>query len=447
MRILIVGAGDVGFELGRRMTRSGHDVTMIEADPQKSRRVAEQLDAMVVEGNGASWQTLRDANVEHVDVLAAVTDQDEANVIACGLGKKLGVKATIARVRNTEYTSDDFILSGEELGVDHFIHPEKEAADAVIRLIHQASANYALEFDGGKIQLLGLRVEPGSTLLYRPLTEVGVEWHNRPFRIVAINRNNETLIPRGTDRLFPGDQVFVVCDPDYACEFKALAGKVDRQVGNIMILGGGMVGEFIARELEQESNVKLVEPQMDRCERLAERLAHSLVIRGDGTDVELLESEGLEEMDAFVTVMGDDERNIIATLLARHANVPRTITMVNRVSYLPIMPKIGLDTVVSKQLLTVNAVQHFIQHQDVAAVASLPGIEAQLIEYIAQSGCRMTRKSLRDIRFPRNAIVGAILHDNHMVVPNGDTRIEKGDRTVVFALPQAVNELDTLFGR
>ena len=152
MRILIVGAGDVGFELGRRLTRGGHDITMVEVDPQKSRRVSEQLDVMVVEGNGASWQTLRDAHVQDVDVLAAVTDQDEVNVIACGLGKKLGVKATIARVRNTEYTSDDFILSGAELGVDHFIHPEKEAADAVVRLIRQASANYAVEFDGGKIQ-------------------------------------------------------------------------------------------------------------------------------------------------------------------------------------------------------------------------------------------------------------------------------------------------------
>ena len=211
MQILIVGAGDVGFELGRRLTRIGHDITMVEMDPQKSRRVSEQLDVMVVEGSGASWQTLRDASIERVDVIAAVTDQDEVNVIACGLGKKLGVKATIARVRNTEYTSEDFILPGAQLGVDHFIHPEKEAADAVVRLIHQASANYAVEFDGGKIQLLGLNVEPGSPLLYRPLTEVGVEWRNRPFRIVAINRNHETVIPRGTDRLFPGDQVFVVC--------------------------------------------------------------------------------------------------------------------------------------------------------------------------------------------------------------------------------------------
>ncbi len=447
MRILIVGAGDVGFQLGRRLTRAGHDITMIEANPQKSKRVAEQLDVLVVEGNGGSWQTLRDANVEQIDILAAVTDQDEVNITACRMGKKMGAKTTIARVRNTEYTADDFVFTGEELGVDHFIHPELEAAEAIVRLTHQSNANYAVEFDGGKIQLLGLHVEAGSPLLYRPLIEIGQDDEHPPFTIVAINRNHDTLIPKGTDRLMPGDQVFVICDPAYACKFTELAGKAEKTPGNIMILGGGMVGSFIARSLEKEANVKLVESRLNRCERLAEQLPRSLVIHGDGTDLELLESEDLEQMDAFIAVTGDDERNIIATLLARHANVPRNITLVNRVGYLPIMPKIGLDTVVSKQLLTVNAVQHYIQHQDVAAVASLPGIEAQLIEYIAKAGCRMTRKRLRDIRFPRDAIVGAILHDNHMVVPNGNTQIEQGDRTVVFALPQAIGEVDQLFGR
>ncbi len=447
MKILVVGAGDVGFQLGRRLTRAGHDITMIEADAQKSKRVAEQLDVLVVEGNGASWQTLRDAHVERVDVVAAVTDQDEVNVTACHMAKKMGAKTTIARVRNTEYTQADFILSGNELGVDHFIHPEKEAADTIVRLTRQSSADYAVEFDGGKIQLLGLHIEATSPLLYRPLLEIGLEQQRFPFRIVAINRNHDTIIPKGTDLLMPGDQVFVICDPANACQFTALAGKTEKTLNNIMILGGGMVGAFVAEALQGEANVKLLESKFARCERLAERLPHTLVIHGDGTDLDLLESEDLTAMDAFIAVTGDDERNIIATLLAQHATVPRNITLVNRVSYLPIMPKIGLDTVVSKQLLTVNAVQHYIQHQDVAAVAGLPGIEAQLIEYIAKAGCRMTRKPLRDIRFPRNAIVGAILHDNHMVVPDGDTQIEQGDRTVVFALPQAFAELDYLFGQ
>ncbi|MEZ4730298.1 MAG: Trk system potassium transporter TrkA [Caldilineaceae bacterium] len=447
MHILIVGAGDVGFQLGKRLTQANHDITMIEADPDKVKRAREQLDVLIVEGNGASFQALEEAKIRRVDVVAAVTNNDEINLTACRLAKKVGVATTLARVRNPEYTNPDFVLSAEELGVDHLIHPEREAADAVLRLIRQSSASYSVEFEGGKIQLIGLHVEVGSPLLYTPLIELGIRYNYPPLRIVAINRNHTTIIPNGDDTLYPGDQVFVVCDPSYVQTFKGLAGKVDKQLNNIMILGGGLVGQFIAESLEGEANVKVIEHKRPRSERLADLLPRTLVLHGDGTDLDLLQSEDLERMDAFVAVTGDDEKNIITSLLARHARVARTITLVNRVSYLPIMPKIGLDAVVSKQLLTVNAVQHFIQHQQVAAVVNLPGIDAQLIEYIARNGCKISRKRLRDIRFPQNAIVGAILHDNHMVVPTGQTQIQAGDRTVIFALPQAIDELDHLFGR
>jgi trk system potassium uptake protein TrkA len=359
----------------------------------------------------------------------------------------VGVGTTLARVRNPEYTRTDFILSNAELGVDHIIHPEREAGKAILRLIRQSSASYSVELEGGKVQLLGLHVELGSPLLYTPLTELGVRYQNPPLRIVAINRNHRTIIPTGRDILHPGDQVFVVCDPSYVQTFKTLAGKIEKPLTNIMLLGGGLVGQYLAEQLEEEANIKLIESNRQRSERLADLLRRTLVLCGDGTDLELLQSEDLAEMDAFVAVTGDDENNIITALLARHANVQRTIALVNRVSYLPIMPKIGLDAVVSKQLLTVNAVQHFIQHQQVAALVHLPGIEAQLIEYIAGDGAKITRKALGDLHFPENAIVGALFRDNRLVVPTGQTQLRRGDRAVVFALPQAVDELDHLFGQ
>lgn len=445
MHILIVGAGDVGFQLAKRLSQTPHDITILEADVEKVKRAREQLDVLVVEGSGSSFHALESAGIRRVDVIAAVTNNDESNLTACRLAKKVGVGTTLARVRNPEYTQPDFILSSAELGVDRIIHPEREAAEAILRLIRQSSASYSVEFEEGKIQLLGLHVEIGSPLLYIPLIELGVRYQNPPLRIVAIHRNHTTIIPSGRDILHPGDQVFVVCDPNYVRTFKTLAGKVEKPLNNIMILGGGLVGQFLAERLEKDANVKLIENNRQRSERLADLLRHTLVLHGDGTDLELLQSEDLAQMDAFVAVTGDDENNIITALLARHAHVQRTIALVNRVSYLPIMPKIGLDTVVSKQLLTVNAVQHFIQHQQVAAVVNLPGIEAQLIEYIAGDSCKITRKPLRDIRFPDHAIVGAILRNNHLVVPTGQTQIRPGDRTVVFALPQAVDQLDHLF--
>ncbi len=445
MRILIIGAGEIGFQLSKRLSQEKHDIIMIEADPHKVKRATEQLDAMVIEGHAASLQALKKADLANVDVMAAMTNNDEANLLACKLCKKAGVGATIARVRNPEFMTADFGPTAEELGVDLMIHPEKETADAIVRLIRQSSATDLIEFEDGKVQLLGVRLESNSKLLHTPLFELGELHGDPPMRIVAIVRNQETIIPGGEDRLMPGDQIFVISDPDYIPDFITLTGKKDTRIENIMILGGGLVGQFIALSLGKEINVKIVESSAEKSEEIAGVLPHTLVIHGDGTDYDLLAAEGIVDMDAFIAVTGDDETNIISTLLVRHMKIPRTIALVNKIEYLPITTTIGLDAVVSKQLLTVNAIQRFIQHQQVAAIASLPGIEAQCIEYIAKKGSKIAKRPLRDIHFPNNAIVGAVLHDDQMIVPRGDTSITPGDKVVVFALPQALDEVEKLF--
>lgn len=447
MRILVVGAGDVGFQLSRRLCRERHDLTMVEQDPRRVIRAREQLDAFVVEGNAASYATLRQSGLERMDIVAAMTDNDDANVMVCRMAKKAGSALTIARVRNPEFTDPNFILSPTELGVDHIIHPEKEAADAIVRLLHESSASYAFELENGRIQILGLFVERNSDLLHKPLSDLSRVYGNPPLRIVAINRSHRTIIPKGHDQILPGDQVFVVCDPDYANDFKAHAGKTDMRVNNVMILGGGLIGQFVAAGIAGTANVKIFEDRQDRARKIAETLPRALVINGDGTDFDLLAAEGLAEMDALVAVTGEDEKNIITTLLARHLNVPRAIGLVNKVEYLPITSSIGMDAVVSKQVLTVNAVQRFIHHQQVATIASLPGINAQVIEYVAAPRSKVTRKALKDLRFPAKAVIGAILHEDRYVVPMGETRIEPGDKTVIFTLPEAVGDLDKLFGR
>ena len=447
MRILVVGAGDVGFQLSRRLSRERHDLTVVEQDARQAMRAREQLDAFVVEGNAASYDTLRQCHIEQMDIVAAMTDNDDANVMVCRMAKKAGSAMTIARVRNPEFTAEDFILTPAELGIDHIIHPEKEAADAIVRLLHESSASYVVELEKGRIQLLGLFVERSSPLLHTPLSELSRIYGNPPLRIVAISRNHRTIIPQGDDQLLPGDQVFVVCDPDYANTFKTHAGKPDVPINHVMILGGGLIGQFVAAGIAAEASVKIFEDRPDRAQKIAETLPRALVINGDGTDFELLADEGIAEMDALVAVTGQDEKNIITTLLARHLNVPRAIGLVNKVEYLPITSSIGMDAVVSKQVLTVNAVLRFIHHQQIASIASLPGINAQLIEYVAGRGSKVTRKALKDLRFPSDAVVGAILHEDHYVVPKGETRIVAGDKTVVFTLPQAVSELDKLFER
>lgn len=445
MNVLILGAGEIGFQLSKRLSQEKHNITIIDRNHLNVVRASEQLDAFVVEGHAASLRILKEANIEKADILAAMTNSDEVNLLACQLAKKIGIPTTIARVRNPELTDPSFLLSKEEMGADLIIHPEKETAEAVVRLIRRSSATDVVEFLNGKVQLLGIRLEQDSPALRIPLKELGNQIGNPPVRIVAINRKERTLIPGGDDVLVPGDQIFVISDPNYINEYLKLIGKIDTQIENIMILGGGQIGQYIAKILGKEINTKIIESNAEKSQEIADILPHSLIIHGDGTDVDLLAAEGIMDMDTFIAVTGDDENNIIATLVARHLKVPRTIALVNKVEYLPITPTIGMDAVVSKQLLTVNAVLRFIRYQKVASIATLPGVDAEIIEYVAQEDSKITQKHLKDIHFPKHGIVGAVLHNDKVIIPTGETKISGGDKVVVFSLPQALNDVTKLF--
>ncbi|NOR14188.1 MAG: Trk system potassium transporter TrkA [Candidatus Aminicenantes bacterium] len=445
MNILIIGAGEVGFQLTKRLAAEKHNITILEKNPEKANRAKEQLDAMVVVGSGSSFEDLKRAEIEETDIFVAISNVDEVNMLACRYAKKLNIPYKIARVRNPEYIEASFILSKEEMGIDLLIHPEKETADAVIRLIRQSSATDIVEFAGGKIQLMGIRLEENSPIIKKTLREIWHETDNLPARIVAIKRKQHTLIPRGDDILVPGDQIFLVCEKELTSTIVKITGKENVNIQNIMILGGGLIGRYIARELEDEMNIKIIESRSEKSAEIADILRKTLVIHGDGTDMDLLALEGIMDMDSFIAVTGDDENNIISTLVAHHLRVPRTIALVNKTEYLPITPTIGMDAVVSKKLLTVNAILRFIQKSTFERIAAIPGVEAEIIEIIPQPNSKITKKPLKDVRFPKYSIVGAVQRRDKTIIPLGDTQIQTGDRVVIFTLPVAIGEVEKLF--
>jgi len=445
MQILVLGAGDLGFQLGRRLIQDGHDVTMLEVDPRRARRVGEQLDVLMVEGKGTGTREMREAHLDRMDVVAAMTSNDEVNLVACQLAKKVGVPTTVARVRDPEYTRPDPILTPAELGVDAMIHPERETADAIDRLIRQSQATDVIEFGGGRIQVLGVRLEDDSPLLRTSLEELFRRYDHPPVRVAAIKRKQQTIIPGPRDVLVPGDQIFVIAAPSYLPTFVELTGQKGARIENIMILGGGLIGQRVANDLHDEASVKIIESNVERSWQIADSLPGALVIQGDGMDADLLATEGILDMDAFIAVTGDDESNIIATLLAQHLGVPRTVALVNKMEYLPIMATIGLGAVVSQQMLTVNAVLRCIRSKQVAAIATIPGLDAEIVEYIAAEGSRITRKPLREVGFPQHAIIGAVTHGEELIIPMGDTHLQPGDRAVVFALPHVVGAVEKFF--
>ncbi len=447
MRIVIIGAGEVGFHLANIFSRENHRVVIVEPDKEKVKRAESSLDILAVEGSGSSAQTLVEAGVKEADLLIAVSAIDEINIVACMLAEKFGVPRTVARVRNEEYTNPNAVLKPEQLGIDLFINPELETAQEIVRLIRRAAATEIVEFAQGAIQLVGLRLDSDAPILSKKLREVSNDLTQLTFRTVAILRNGRTLIPTGEDYFYKGDQIFVVSKTESIPELLQICGKAEEKLEKIMILGGGKVGRFVARELEQDKSfdVRLIESSRWKSEYVAEQLSRTLVIRGDGTDVDLMAAEGLIDMDAFVAVTDDEETNIITSLLSKHLGVRRTITLTTKANYLPLMASIGLDTAVDKRIVTANAIARFVRRGDVVSAASLRGIGAEAIELVAHEGSKVVNKPLKQLHFPKGAIIGAVTRNGHVFVPVGDSVVEPGDKVVVFALPKAVANVEKMF--
>ncbi len=448
MRILIIGAGEVGFHLAKIFSKENHQVVIIDSDKDKIDRAESSLDILAIEGMGSSVQTLVKAGIKDAELLIAVSAIDEVNIIACMLADKFDVPRKIARVRNQEYTESNAVLTPEQLGIDLIINPEFETAQEIVLLLRRSAATDVIEFANGAIQLVGLRLDSKAKVISKKLREISMSIPALTFRTVAIFRNDKTIIPTGEDYFHAGDQIFVVSKTESVPTLLDLCGKKDERMEKIMILGGGKVGRFAAKELESEKHldIRLIESSRWKSQFVAEQLKRTLVIRGDGTDVDLLAAEGIIDMDAFVAVTDDEESNIITSLLSKHLGVRRTITMVSQASYIPLMKSIGLDATVDKRIITANAIARFIHRGEVVSVATLKGIDAEAIELVAQEDSPIIKKRLKDLKFPDAALIGAVTRNGNVFVPVGNTLIKPQDKVVVFALPKAVASVEKMFG-
>jgi trk system potassium uptake protein TrkA len=446
MNIAIVGVGSIGYQLAKRFTLFEGDIVIIEQNPERAEYAREHLDAMVIEGNATDYEILKSAQIDKMDAFVALTRSDEINLLACKLAKKMGVQTTIARVKNAQYLNPNFIVRKEDFGVDLMVHPEQETAKAIVRLINLASSTDSIEFENGKVHFTGIRIDSQLDILRVPLAELGTKYKHIPMRIVAIKRNLRTIIPRGSDFLMKGDQIFFTCNPNYFDELLEIFGKKNVKIEDVMIIGGGQIAYFIAEKLQDDLNIKIIEKDEKKATDIANQLRDTLVIHGDGSDLDLLTLEGLPDMDEFVAITGDDETNIITSIIAKHLKVPRAITLINKNEYLPLSGTLGLDAVVSKQQITVNVIESFIKRQSIANVVELPGIEAEITMYIAKPKSKITTKPLKNLDFPRGAIVGAVIDRNdNLIIPTGDTHISEGDKVLILCTTEQIKIVEKLF--
>jgi trk system potassium uptake protein TrkA len=446
MRIIIAGAGDVGMHLAKMLSSDLHDIIIIDHNEEHVKGINATLDIMTLPGKATSFETLKEANVKKSDLFIAVTSSEEANITSAIIAKRLGANQTIARVDNPEYIRPINKNHFTSLGIDHLIYPERIAAREITGMISQAGTSEVVDFTGGKLSLYVIKLEENAPVIGKTLVQVIDEIEDFDFRAVAITRNSETIIPRGLDTFKVNDLVYVVTNQagiNNVLKYSGKKRKVD--VKHVMIMGGSRIGKRTAQALENRMNVKLLELDKKKSESLADELNNTLVINGDGRDVELLKEEGMETMDTFIAVTGSSETNLLSCLLAKKMGVKKTIAEIENIDYINIAENFGIDTIINKKLLTASRIFKFTMSAEVSTMKCLTGSDAEVLEFIAKSNSKITKGTLRDIQFPKDAIVGGVIRGNKSFIAKGDTQIQPEDRVVVFALPNSIKKVESFF--
>lgn len=448
MKIIIIGAGEIGYDLASILSKEKHDVIVVDREKSCLDKVSENLDVLCFEGNATSAEDLVEAGVQDADIMIAVTSIDEVNMIASMMSKRLGAKMVIARVRSDELSRPNAPLKSTELGIDVLIHPELSAAQEIVRLIKRASASDLINLADGKMQLIGLRISKASPLTGKLISEYAQEYSDITFRVTAIARKGLTIIPSGKLRIQALDQLFILAKTEDIPAIIETTGKPDVEINRIMIAGGTAIGAMIARILCKEDkkwNIKLIEPDYDAAVELAQELKNVLVLNGNPTDPDLLATEGITDIDAFISVTDDEESNIISCLMAKHLEVKKTVALVSKSDYIPLSQTIGLDAAVNKKSAASNEIHRHVRGGKVISVTALQGIKAEVIELQAAPKSKVVKRPIHKIKFPEGCVIGGILRNGSVEIATGQSQVKPKDRVIIFCLPEAIDKVTSLF--
>ncbi|MCT4614629.1 MAG: Trk system potassium transporter TrkA [Marinifilaceae bacterium] len=445
MRIVISGAGAVGTHLAKMLCNQDHDIILLDKNEELLKNIDSHLDVLTIVGSASSLHDLQEAKVNKADLYIAVTQIEEVNITSTILAKKLGAQKTIARIDNQEYLIAENKAYLQNLGIDELIYPERLAAKEVIRYLSHCGTRQIYEFSEGKLMLYGIKISSKSEIMDKTLEEVSKMTKDLDFRAVAIKRDDKTIIPRGHNRFTKGDLVFVVSKSDSVEKVMQIAGKEKYDIKKMMILGGSRIGQKTALELQEKMDLKLLEIDKEKSFKIADELEDTLVINGDGRDLDLLVEEGIAKMDAFVAVTGNSETNILACLLAKKMGVKRTIAEVENIDYIDLADNIGVGTMINKKLLAASYIYRFTMSADVHHSRWLTVSAAEVLEFAVKKDSKITKDKLSNIDFPDDANIGGIIRDGKGIIATGNTQIQEGDKVVIFTLASAINKVERFF--
>ncbi len=454
MRILVVGAGKVGATLAEHLTNEAHDVVVIDSDEAVLQRCEDTLDVLCVHGNGANAQTLMDAGVDHADILVAATAGDEVNMLCCLVGKRLGAKYAIARIRDPQY-NESLTLLQHEMGIDLAVNPERATALEISRLLRFPFASNIESFAKGLVEMVEFRAQPHDAVTGCKLKDLNTRLPGLP-RVLyaACERGGEVTIPTGEYTIEPGDRVFVAGDQMSITNFFRYLGRDTHAVKNVMILGGGRISYYLARIIAPLGmKVTLIEIDPDKAARLSEELPSVNVLEGDGTNQELLEQEGLQSMDAFITLSDRDEENLLTGLYASTQGVPKVVVKNNRVNYADVISRMGLESIISPRQITSANILRYVRARigghgtKVEKLYRLLEGKAEAMEFIAREGEPYIGIPLKDLTMRRNSIVAVIVRRGKVIVPFGNDTIEKGDSVVIITTESSIGDLNEVISK
>ncbi|KXS44779.1 MAG: potassium transporter peripheral membrane component [Methanolobus sp. T82-4] len=443
MKIVIIGAGEVGFHIAKALHQA-NDIIIIDQSEQACER-ADQLDVQVIQGNGADVSILNTV-LDDADLLAAVTGSDEVNIVAC-MASKLLVKDsrhvnTVARVSNPDYI-DKPIAERPQIGIDTMICPELTLASEVAEILAIPYAIGAEYFAEGKVEMMEFSIAEDNKLIGQNLQELNLA---NCCIVSAVFRDAQVIIPRGQDTIQENDHIVVIGKPAAMKEVRDMFGEKAGKHSNVMIIGGGIVGFYLAKLVSMgEFHLKIIEANKERSVQIAEELPDTLVLNGDGTDINLLKDEGVGDMDVVIAVTNSDEKNLLCALIAKHLGAKKVIARADRSDYVSLFEMVGIDSAVSPRQTTVNEVLKLTMDQGIETVTTIEGEKAEIVEYTASKKSKIVGKPLKKVKFPSGSIVSMVVHNGNTVVPRGDYVIEEGDRVVVFALQSANTKVEKLF--
>jgi len=448
MKIIIAGAGEVGFHLAKLLSYESQEIVLIDNDKENLKYAENHLDIRTIHGNALSLSILNDSDVKNSDLFIGVTSQESLNITLCALAKQLGCKRTIARISNIEFISSKEQISFKEIGVDELISPEDLAANEIQQLLDQSAFFNNHKFDDGALTLIGTKLEAEAAFVGKTVKEAASVFQDIHFMPIAIQRKGTqfSIIPRGDSVFEEGDDVFFITLQEGVEEIYKLTGKIKTSIKKVMILGGGKIAYNTAKKLsENKIRVSIIEIDKEKAIQLADKLPDVMIIHGDGRNIELLEEENLNSMDAFISVTGNSETNIMSCLMANSKNINKTIALVENMDYFKLSHSIGIDNLINKKLLAANTIFKYIRRGEVVDITTLNNLDAEILEFVVKNSSKVANSKIKDIDFPRSAIIGGVIKEGEGIIALGDYTILPDDRVVVCCLPEAVEKVESLF--